>query len=53
MFGIWHKMLAMLQSGLNVGGVTHRLDVQKYPQGFKAMMSGSFGKVVLDWTAAC
>ena len=49
-----HKMLAMLlQSGPNVRGViTHRLDIQNYQQGFEAMMSGNFGKVVLDWTAA-
>jgi threonine 3-dehydrogenase len=53
MFETWHKMLAMLQSGLDVRKViTHRLPVQDYQLGFEAMKSGNSGKIVLDWTAS-
>jgi threonine 3-dehydrogenase len=52
MFETWYKMLAMLQSGLNVSGViTHRLPVDDFQAGFDAMRSGKSGKVVLDWSA--
>jgi threonine 3-dehydrogenase len=51
MFETWHKMLAMLQKGLDVRKViTHRLSAQDYVQGFEIMKSGNCGKVVLDWT---
>lgn len=50
MFETWHKMLAMLQSGLDVRKViTHRFPAAAYSQGFELMKSGSCGKVVLDW----
>lgn len=53
MFETWHKMLAMLQSGLDVRGViTHRLPASEFRTGFEAMAAGTCGKVVLDWTAA-
>ncbi|WP_420432219.1 L-threonine 3-dehydrogenase [Hyphobacterium sp.] len=51
MFETWYKMLAMLQSGLDVSGViTHRLPAERYQEGFDAMRSGKSGKVVLDWS---
>ena len=51
MFETWHKMLAMLQSGLDVRKViTHRLPAPDFNAGFEAMRSGASGKVVLDWT---
>ena len=51
MFETWYKMLAMLQSGLDVSGViTHRLPADRYQDGFDAMRSGKSGKVVLDWS---
>lgn len=51
MFETWHKMLAMLESGLDVRKViTHRLPVAEYKSGFETMASGSSGKIVLDWT---
>ncbi|MGF1463835.1 MAG: L-threonine 3-dehydrogenase [Maricaulaceae bacterium] len=51
MFETWYKMLAMLQSGLDVSKViTHRLPVERYQEGFDAMGSGRSGKVVLSWT---
>ncbi len=51
MFETWHKMLAMLQSGLDVRGViTHRLPASAYAEGFDLMDRGACGKVVLDWS---
>jgi threonine 3-dehydrogenase len=50
MFETWYKMVAMLQSGLNVAPVlTHRFRADQYVQAFEAMRSGQSGKVVLDW----
>jgi threonine 3-dehydrogenase len=50
-FETWYKMIAMLENGLDVRGViTHRFPVAEYRAGFEAMLSGSSGKVVLDWT---
>ncbi|WP_421858600.1 L-threonine 3-dehydrogenase [Oceanicaulis sp.] len=51
MFETWHKMLAMLQSGLDVSQlITHRLPATDFQSGFDAMRSGKAGKVILDWT---
>ena len=51
MFETWYKMLAMLQSGLNIRPViTHRFPVAEFQAGFDAMLSGQSGKVVLDWS---
>lgn len=50
MFETWHKMLAMLQSGLDVRKViTHRMPVSEYQKGFETMVKGDCGKIVLDW----
>ena len=50
MFETWYKMLAMLQSGLDVRRViTHRFAIADFVQGFEAMRKGETGKVVLDW----
>ena len=50
-FETWYKMIAMLENGLDVRPViTHRFKVDTYEEGFAAMLSGSSGKVVLDWT---
>jgi threonine 3-dehydrogenase len=52
MFETWHKMLAMLQSGLDVRGViTHRFRAGDYEKGFDLMNRGACGKIVLDWSA--
>ena len=48
MFETWYKMIAMLQSGLDVSKIiTHRLSAIDYEQGFQTMKSGNSGKVVL------
>lgn len=51
MFETWYKMLAMLQSGLNIRKViTHRMAASDFQQGFETMARGESGKIVLDWT---
>ncbi|MFI4918828.1 MAG: L-threonine 3-dehydrogenase [Legionellales bacterium] len=50
MFETWYKMIAMLQSGLNVSPVkTHHFPVDNYQEAFQIMASGQSGKVILDW----
>jgi threonine 3-dehydrogenase len=50
MFETWYKMVAMLESGLDISPVlTHRFKVDDYQQAFEIMRSGQSGKVVLDW----
>jgi threonine 3-dehydrogenase len=51
MFETWYKMVAMLQSGLDLSAVvTHRFPIDQFQQGFDVMRSGQSGKVLLDWT---
>lgn len=51
MYETWYKMTVLLQGGLDLKPViTHRFDASDYEQGFAAMIGGSSGKVVLDWT---
>src|SRR3546814_8352912 len=50
MFETWYKMVAMLQSGLDLTPmITHRYPVDDYRKGFDAMLSGQSGKIILDW----
>ncbi len=52
MFETWYKMVAMLQSGLDLSAiVTHRFPIAEFRAGFDVMRSGRSGKVVLDWSA--
>jgi threonine 3-dehydrogenase len=52
MFETWYKMVAMLQSGLDLSPViTHHYPVEEYVAGFATMLSGQSGKVILDWAA--
>ena len=51
MFETWYKMVAMLQSGLDLSPIlTHQFPVEDFEQGFAAMLSGQSGKVILNWT---
>ncbi len=51
MFETWYKMVAMLQSGLDLSPVlTHQFAVEDFEKGFAAMLSGQSGKVILNWT---
>ena len=50
MFEIWYKMVALIQSGLDITPViTHHYAVKDYAQGFATMLSGQSGKVILEW----
>lgn len=52
MFETWYKMVAMLQSGLDLSPIiTHRYPASEFQAGFDAMLSGQSGKVILDWEA--
>lgn len=51
MFETWYRMLAMLESGLDMSKIiTHRFPVDDYKEAFETMRSGKSGKVILDWT---
>jgi len=50
MFETWYKMIAMLQSGLDISPViTHHFPIDDYQNAFQIMASGQSGKVILDW----
>lgn len=50
MFETWHKMLAMLESGLDVRKViTRRMKAHDYAEAFRLAAGGEKGKIVLDW----
>ena len=50
MFETWYKMIALVQSGLDLSGlITHRIGIDDFADGFAAMLSGEAGKVVMDW----
>ena len=52
MYETWYKMVAMLQSGLDLDPiVTHHFAIDDFQQGFDIMLSGKSGKVILDWGA--
>jgi threonine 3-dehydrogenase len=50
MFETWHKMLAMLESGLDVRKViTGRRPATDYAAAFAEAAAGDAGKIILDW----
>lgn len=50
MFETWHKMLAMLESGLDVRKViTSRMKAEDYERAFANAAAGEAGKIVLEW----
>ena len=50
MYETWYKMVAMIQSGLDLTPIiTHRFNVADFQQGFETMGSGNSGKVILSW----
>jgi threonine 3-dehydrogenase len=52
MFETWYKMVAMLQSGLDLSPIiTHHFLAEQYAEAFETLLSGKSGKVILDWTA--
>ncbi len=50
MYETWYKMIALVQSGLDLTElITHRIGIDEFETGFAAMLSGKAGKVVMDW----
>lgn len=50
MYETWYKMVAMLQSGLDISPIiTHHFPISQFQDGFDAMASGQSGKVILNW----
>ena len=50
MFETWYKMVALIQSGLDISAlITHHFKIDDFELGFNAMNSGQSGKVILDW----
>jgi threonine 3-dehydrogenase len=50
MFETWYKMMAMLESGLDLRPmITHHFPVEHYQKAFSTMQSGQSGKVILTW----
>ena len=51
MYETWYKMIAMLQSGLDINPIiTHHFPISEYNEAFEIMRSGHSGKIILDWT---
>jgi len=49
-FETWYKMIALVQSGLDLSGlITHRINANDFETGFSHMLSGEAGKVVMEW----
>ncbi|MGI9310680.1 MAG: L-threonine 3-dehydrogenase [bacterium] len=49
-FETWYKMIALVQSGLDVSPlITHQINADDFAEGFEAMQSGNAGKVVMRW----
>ena len=50
-FETWHKMTAMLKSGLDISKIiTAEVNYRDFEKGFELMHGGKSGKVILDWT---
>ena len=50
MYETWYKMIALVQSGLDLSGlITHRIGIDAFETGFSEMIDGNAGKVVMDW----
>ena len=51
MYDTWYKMLALIDSGLDMQPIiTHRFAARDWQEAFDLMETGRAGKVVLDWT---
>ncbi len=53
MYETWYKMLALLDSGLDMSPmITHRFAARDFQDAFDLMETGKSGKVILDWGQA-
>ena len=50
MFETWYKMVALIQSGLDLSPlITHHYPIGDFQKGFDDMLGGQSGKVILNW----
>jgi threonine 3-dehydrogenase len=50
MYETWYKMIALVQSGLDLSPlITHHFPIDKFQEAFDVMASGRSGKVILEW----
>lgn len=50
MYETWYKMTSMIRAGMDTSAViTHKFHYTDFAEGFKTMLSGQSGKIVLDW----
>ena len=51
MYETWYKMIALLQSGLNIENIiTHKFHFTDFEKAFKIMEEGNCGKIILNWS---
>lgn len=51
MYETWYKMLALINSGLDMSPmITHHFAARDFQDAFDLMETGKSGKVILDWT---
>ena len=51
MYETWYKMLALIDSGLDMSGmITHRFPASDWQKAFDLMETRKAGKVILDWS---
>jgi len=51
MYETWYKMLALIDSGLDMKPmITHRFPARDFQEAFDLMETGKTGKVILDWS---
>ena len=51
MYETWYKMIALVQSGLNIENIiTHKFHFTDFEKAFKIMEEGNCGKIILNWS---
>ena len=51
MYETWYKMIALVQSGLNIENIiTHKFHFTDFEKAFKIMKEGNCGKIILNWS---
>ena len=51
MYETWYKMIALVQSGLNIENIiTHKFHFTDFEKAFKIMGEGNCGKIILNWS---
>ena len=51
MYETWYKMIALIQSGLNIKNIiTHKFHFTDFQKAFAIMKEGNCGKIILEWS---